>query len=159
MTRTHPYQRLALAAAVAAFVSGSSTAYAHCQVPCGIYDEAHRIEAMLEDTATIDKAVKKIAELAGKSDALSLNQATRWIHAKDVHASRIISAISEYFLTQKIKQPKSREAKTWRAYTDKLANHHAVMVAAMKAKQTVDASRVAALRQAVTKLRSHWPHG
>ena len=30
---------------------------AHCQVPCGIYDDHARVEAMAEDAATVIKAV------------------------------------------------------------------------------------------------------
>ena len=32
------------------------TANAHCQVPCGIYDDSARVQSMLEDAATITKA-------------------------------------------------------------------------------------------------------
>ena len=45
--------------------------HAHCQIPCGIYADGARVEAMLEDAATVEKSAKLIAELAGKSDAQS----------------------------------------------------------------------------------------
>ena len=76
---------------------------AHCQVPCGIYDDPARFQGLLEDTKTIDKAIKSIADLSGKQDAESLNQLTRWINTKEDHASHIIKVVSEYFLTQKVK--------------------------------------------------------
>lgn len=50
--------------------------YAHCQIPCGIYDDAARVKSMLEDAATMEKSIKLIAELAGKSDEQSQNQLT-----------------------------------------------------------------------------------
>ena len=50
---------------------------AHCQIPCGIYDDNARVQNMLEDAATVAKATVMIAELADKTDAQSKNQLTR----------------------------------------------------------------------------------
>ena len=36
----------------------SSVLYSHCQVPCGIYDDASRIIQIREDINTIQKAIK-----------------------------------------------------------------------------------------------------
>jgi len=77
--------------------------FAHCQIPCGIYDDSARIEGMHEDATTIEKAIKNIDELAGKGDAQSANELTRWIMIKEDHASDIITTVAEYFLTQKVK--------------------------------------------------------
>ena len=52
---------------------------AHCQIPCGIYDDHARVQSMLEDAATVEKSAKLIAELAGKPDAQSQNQLVRWV--------------------------------------------------------------------------------
>ena len=38
----------------------------HCQVPCGIYTDQLRFEAMLEDTKTIAKSIDQIADLSKK---------------------------------------------------------------------------------------------
>ena len=38
--------------------------YAHCQVPCGIYDDDARFGSMLEDQTTIAKAITNIRELS-----------------------------------------------------------------------------------------------
>ena len=76
---------------------------AHCQVPCGIYDDAARIKHLREDAATIAKAITHINELAGKHDAQAFNQAARWVATKEAHASNIIQTVAEYFLTQKVK--------------------------------------------------------
>ena len=122
----------AIAALSDSFVS-SRPAAAHCQVPCGIYDDHARITAMREDTATIAKAVAQIAELSGKHDPLALNQATRWINTKEQHASRIIETVSLYFLTQKVKAVAPGGA-GYQAYLTKLADHHGVMRAAMTTK-------------------------
>ena len=131
------------------------TADAHCQVPCGIYDDAARITQLREDAATIAKAVAQIGELAGKNDPQSLNQITRWIVTKEQHASHIITVVCEYFLTQKVK-PVAADAEGYKAYLKKLADHHAVMVAAMKTKQNTNQASVDALAKAIDALAGHY---
>ena len=117
-------------------------AVAHCQVPCGVYGDQRRFETMLEDTETIAKAITQINELASKSDALAKNQLTRWVNTKEDHASNTQKIIAEYFMTQRIK-PGSE------GYVKKLASAHAIMVAAMKCKQTVDPASAKALQQSI----------
>ena len=117
---------------------------AHCQVPCGIYDDPARLQGLLEDTTTIDKAIKNIGDLSGKHDAESLNQLTRWINTKEDHASNIIKVVSEYFLTQKV-IPVAAGSDGYDSYLKKLADHHAVMVAAMKTKQKPSTANAEAL--------------
>lgn len=130
-------------------------AEAHCQVPCGIYDDSARITALREDATTIGKAVTQIGLLSGKHDALSFNQATRWVMTKETHASNIIKVISEYFLTQKVKTV-APGAPGYDPYLKKLADHHAVLAAAMKTKQTTDPANVEALRKAIDTLAHHY---
>ena len=48
--------------------------YPHCQVPCGIYDDAVRIITFKEDFATISKAMEEIKTLSAKNDPQSINQ-------------------------------------------------------------------------------------
>lgn len=130
-------------------------AQAHCQVPCGIYDDAARITAMREDATTIGKATAQIVLLSGKHDALAFNQATRWVMTKETHASHIITVLSEYFLTQKVKTV-APGAAGYDAYLKKLADHHAVLAAAMKTKQTTDPANVDALHKAIDTLAHHY---
>ncbi len=132
-----------------------SAAQAHCQVPCGIYDDAARIARMKEDATTIDKAIHQIHQLAQQNNALALNQATRWINTKEEHASHIIEVVSTYFLTQKLK-PVAKGAEGYDAYLAKLADHHAVMVAAMKTKQSVESDKVSDLVKAIDQLAKHY---
>ncbi len=122
----------------------------HCQVPCGIYDDAARVKGILEDAATVAKATKLLAELAGKTDAQSQNQMVRWVVNKDQHAQKIISTISDYFLTQRVK-PGQED------YLERLAKHHAVIIAAMNAKQNADVKYAQALQDSVRALRSYYP--
>ena len=130
-------------------------AAAHCQVPCGIYDDAARVARMNEDAATIEKAMVQMQDLAGKTDVQSANQLTRWIITKETHASNIITTVAEYFLTQKVK-PVAADAEGHAAYLAKLEDHHLVMAAAMKAKQKSDPAVVAKLREALERLGSHY---
>ena len=130
-------------------------ARAHCQVPCGIYDDAARIKQIREDAATISKAIGKINKLAGQHDANAFNQAARWVTTKEAHASNIIHIVSEYFLTQKVK-PVSRGSEGYEAFLAKLADHHSVMVAAMKTKQSADTATAVSLRAAIDQLAKHY---
>ena len=128
---------------------------AHCQVPCGIYDDAARIKYLKEDATTIAKAIANINDLAGKHDANAFNQAARWVSTKEAHASHVITTVAEYFLTQKLK-PVSPGSDGYNAYLAKLADHHAVMVAAMKTKQSADPATVVTLNKAIEKLATHY---
>lgn len=134
---------------------GFSQAHAHCQVPCGIYDDHARIHAMQEDIKTIRKATKKIVSLSKKSDAQSKNQLIRWVVTKEKHAGNIIRIVSDYFLTQKIK-PVSSKSKKYKAYLEKLAKHHAVLRAAMKTKQKVHLSAINGLVAALNGIAPYW---
>ena len=134
-------------------LSMTTNVTAHCQVPCGIYDDHARVHSMLEDVTTIEKAVAQIAGLSGKHDAQSQNQLVRWIQTKEAHASNIITVTAEYFLTQKIKVT----ADTDKAYVSQLITCHRLMRAAMKAKQTVDPKVVGELRKAVQALGHLYP--
>ena len=122
---------------------------AHCQIPCGIYDDMARVDRMLEDAATVSKSVKLIVELAAKTDVQSQNQMTRWVMNKENHAQKIISSISDYFLTQRVKTSQ-------KDYAERLAKHHAVIVAAMKAKQNADMKHADALTTSIEALRPYY---
>ena len=122
----------------------------HCQVPCGIYDDHARVHAMLEDAATVTKAIAQMNELAGKNDVQDANQMVRWINNKGSHAQNIIETISNYFLTQRVK-PSQED------YAERLKKHHAVIVAAMKAKQGSSAEVAEALTAAIKGIADYYP--
>ncbi len=127
----------------------STQLFSHCQVPCGIYDDAARVKAMLEDCETVSKAATKIAELSGKTDAQSKNQLVRWVNNKEIHAEKIISTIGNYFMTQRIK-PSQKD------YKERLVKHHTVILLAMKAKQKVDTENIKALHEAIEALAPYY---
>lgn len=137
------------------WMANPQPAGAHCQVPCGIYDDAARIARLNEDAATIAKAVTQINQLAGKHEAQAFNQASRWVATKETHASHIIEVVAEYFLTQKVK-PVAHGSAGHDAYLHVLGDHHAVMVAAMKTKQSADGMNVVRLRSAIEQLATHY---
>ena len=128
---------------------------AHCQVPCGIYDDPARVARLGEDAATISKAVDQINLLSGQHDAQAFNQAARWVATKELHASHIIEVVSEYFLAQKVK-PVARGGDGFRDYARSLMDHHAVIVAAMKTKQNSDKSFANGLVQAIEAMGAHY---
>ena len=118
------------------FLTLQSIALAHCQVPCGIYDDALRIVQIKEDFKTIRKAMDQINQLSIKTNPLSSNQLNRWVMTKEQHAGNIQKIVAEYFLAQRVKPDQSQK------YIDQTTTLHQVLVAAMKCKQTVDDSNV-----------------
>ena len=128
----------------------SPITYSHCQIPCGIYDDHARVKAMLEDAATARKSISQIAELSGKNNSQSNNQLIRWVMNKEKHAQSIISAISDYFLTQRVKS-------TQKDYSERLQKHHAVIVAAMRVKQNADIKYVDKLETSIKGLLPYYP--
>jgi len=147
----------------AGWMAGATSAFAHCQVPCGIFDEAARINGMVEDTATIAKAQKLMNELADKDDAQSRQQFVRWTKEKEKHAQRIMDTIADYFLAQRIKpvakpaeDASDEEKAEYAAYLQTLADHHAVTIAAMKAKQSADPETAKTLADAIHVIAHRW---
>jgi nickel superoxide dismutase len=132
------------------FMVLSQPLHAHCQIPCGIYDDHARVQAMLEDAITVEKSTKLIAELSGKLDAQSQNQLVRWVMNKEKHAQNIISTISDYFLTQRVK-PSHKD------YAERLMKHHAVIIAAVKAKQHADIKHSKSLKESIEALLPYYP--
>lgn len=105
---------------------------------------------MLEDAATVIKATKMLAEMEGKTDVQSYNQSTRWVLNKEQHAQKIIATISDYYLTQRVKPSQAD-------YTERLTRHHAVILAAMKAKQNADSTYATALAERIKALSAYYP--
>ncbi len=123
-----------------------SIAMAHCQVPCGIYDDQLRFEQMLEDEHTISKSQLQLNELAeGEISPQAINQLSRWVSAKEEHATNIQNTIAAYFLAQRIKSDNP-------SYVKQLKAAHGVIVAAMKCKQSADPATADALEKSILDL-------
>ena len=115
-----------------------TNADAHCEIPCGIYDDQLRVKLIAEHATTIEKSMKQIMELS-KANPVNYNQLVRWVSNKEAHATEIQHIISQYFMIQRIKPDQKN-------YTDNLTILHKMLVTAMKCKQTTDLSHVTALK-------------
>ncbi|MCP4629570.1 MAG: superoxide dismutase [bacterium] len=111
---------------------------AHCEIPCGIYDDQLRTQLIAEHATTIEKSMKQIMVLS-KTEPTSYNQLVRWVSNKEKHATEIQQIVSQYFMTQRIKPDQKK-------YSEKLIVLHKMLIAAMKCKQTTDLAHVNALR-------------
>jgi len=98
--------RFALAAfAMAFFLAPATPAAAHCQIPCGIYDDELRVQLIEEHITTVEKSMNQIVAL-GKASPVDYNQLVRWVNNKEEHAQKIQDIVTAYFMAQRIKPPK-----------------------------------------------------
>lgn len=122
-----------------------ATVQAHCQIPCGIYDDEMRFGMLEEHITTIEKSMKLIGELSA-DPGKNANQLTRWVINKETHADEMASIITKYFLQQRLKLDDPQ----WAA---KVKPCHEILVYSMNAKQTTDQVNVEKLRAAVKALK------
>ena len=115
----------------------AASAAAHCELPCGIYDDEARIGMLLEHVATIEKSMNQITTIEKNKDH-NANQLVRWVMNKENHATELQEIVTQYFLTQRIKFDT-------KAYDKKLALLHQMLVYAMKCKQSTDLAHTAKL--------------
>jgi nickel superoxide dismutase len=113
-------------------------AAAHCEIPCGIYDDEMRVRMIAEHITTIEKSMNQIVRLRGQK-AGDDNQRVRWVMNKEDHANELQHIVSQYFMTQRIKLDTKN-------YAQKLGVLHKMLVYAMKCKQTTDFSHITMLR-------------
>lgn len=113
------------------FLMASQSVLAHCEIPCGIYDDDARFELIFEHVHTIEKSAKEIHKLEGKKG--NSQQFVRWVMNKEDHASKIQEIVSQYFLTQRI-QPNTNVEN----YHDVVSSFHKILVLAMKTKQSAN---------------------
>jgi nickel superoxide dismutase len=111
---------------------------AHCEIPCGIYDDEMRISMIFEHISTIEKSMKQIHEIE-KDKHLNFNQLIRWVMNKEDHADKLQEIVSQYFMTQRIKTDT-------KDYEKQLSVLHQMLVISMKCKQTTDLGHVQVLR-------------
>ena len=96
-------QKLTLHGSIVAIaLACSTTAFAHCEIPCGIYDDEARIASLREHVKTIEKSM---AQIKGLSAEANKNQLIRWVDNKEAHANEIQHIVTQYFMTQRIKPP------------------------------------------------------
>lgn len=121
---------------------------AHCEIPCGIYDDSVRIALIYEHISTIEKSILKISELQA-AEKTDYNQLVRWVMNKEEHASKIQEIVAQYFMHQRIKPVDETEKDKYAKYIEQLTLLHELQVYAMKAKQNSDEVYVKKLRETV----------
>ena len=135
----------------------SLRASAHCEIPCGIYDDDARITLLNEHIATIEKSMKQIEALSAEGG--NQNQLTRWIMNKEDHANQLQEIVTQYFMTQRVKPlPADADAAAKEKYVKQLTLLHEMLVYAMKSKQTTDTANTAKLRELVHSFSHAYGH-
>lgn len=133
----------------------AGTAAAHCQIPCGIYDDELRVQLIEEHITTVEKSIKQITEI-GATKTPDWNQLVRWVDNKETHAQEIQDIVTAYFMAQRVKYPDSKDGAAQAKYVEQLTLLHRILVAAMKAKQSTDLENIATLRSLVEQFRTSY---
>ena len=125
---------------------------AHCEIPCGIYDDAARYDMLEEHIMTIEKSMTKITELSAEGEK-NYNQIVRWVMNKENHADQFMHVVTQYFMNQRLKPTATDTGENYDKYITQLKDMHEMLVNAMKCKQTTDKSHIEKLRELVSKSR------
>ena len=142
------HRLVVLIVALSTLLFSAGNVLAHCEIPCGIYDDEMRMSLIMEHAGTIEKSMTQINELEKDGNA---NQLVRWVNNKETHANEVQHIVTQYFLTQRIKFDAPD-------YDKKLAALHEMLVYAMKCKQTTDVTNVEMLRQAAERFHKLYFH-
>lgn len=127
----------------------SAGAASHCEIPCGIYDDAMRIKLIREHIDTIEKSMNMVKKLTGQEEK-NYNQIVRWINNKEAHAEELQHIVYQYFMTQRI-NPAGEEDEEYGHYIEKLTLLHQLLIGAMKSKQTLEPDYIKNMRKLVEK--------
>jgi len=98
--RKHPCKNIFLASAVACF-SLTSSLSAHCQMPCGIYNDQMMYDQVNQFYLTAFKAVKALEHNEFTTDE-DKNQFVRWVMTKERLCNETAMLLTTYFFQQKI---------------------------------------------------------
>jgi nickel superoxide dismutase len=137
--------KIKIIAASLLFSAAATLSFAHCQIPCGIYGDDTRFELMREHVTTIEKSMKEIARIE-KAGTLESNQLVRWVSNKESHADQLAEIVTFYFMAQRVKPVAEAKKADHEHYEKKLTLLHQLLVASMKAKQTVNLEHCAQMR-------------
>ena len=132
----------------------SNNLFSHCQIPCGIYNDALRVIQIEENLKTIEKSINEIIILSSQNTPQSIQQIVRWTHTKEDHSNKSQSILSDYFLSQRIKEKNEN-------YTKQLIYLHKIYVSMMKCKQTVEIKNIKEARESLSYFCKLYfdPHG
>ncbi|MBU8891419.1 MAG: superoxide dismutase, Ni [Bacteroidales bacterium] len=131
--------------------------YAHCEIPCGIYEDSLRIELIKEHIITIERSMKMINVLS-KAEIPNYNQIVRCVNNKENHAKKLQDIVSQYFLHQRIKLTDPKEEELHQKYIEQLILLHELLVYSMKAKQSADLSNIEKLNQTIDTFEKSYFH-
>jgi nickel superoxide dismutase len=120
--------------------------FAHCEIPCGIYNDEMRIDIINEQITTVEKSMNQIIKLE-KEDHQNSNQLVRWVMNKERHADELQEIVTQYFMTQRIKLDTKN-------YDKKLGLLHQMLIYSMKCKQTTDLANVSKLKELVNDFKA-----
>jgi len=130
---------------LATLAIGGARAKAHCQIPCGIYNDNLRFTLLEEHIATIEKSMNEIIKLSAEKN-VNHNQLARWIANKDKHADNLSEIVTYYFMAQRLLPADESDAAKYKKYVREAIRLHQLLYHAMKAKQTIDLEEVKKLR-------------
>lgn len=142
-----------LAAGITMVIYFVPTVFSHCEIPCGIYDDAMRLNMMAEHIATIEKSMQQIEQLQKNSET-NHNQLVRWIVNKENHADQLSEIAAQYFLKQRVVPLENNREPGYPKYIQQVTLLHQMMVYSMKCKQTTDLENVAKLRQCLDQFKT-----
>lgn len=145
----------ALAGSLAILFAASSSARAHCQVPCGIYNDPVRFTLLEEHVTTIEKSMNEIQRLSKEAQP-NWNQIVRWVGNKESHAEKLTEIVTFYFMAQRVKPADRKDRAAYAKYVREVTLLHQMVVAAMKAKQTTDLEHCATLRELIARFRASY---
>ena len=134
-----------LITAIVILVVAGNILWAHCQVPCGIYNDKARIVLLREHVTTMEKGMNSVKSLSAEGEK-NYNQLVRWVMNKEDHANQFQEIVLQYFLAQRIKPVDGSDAAELAAYQTKVTLLHHMIVYAMKCKQTTDQENINKLR-------------
>ena len=123
-------------------------AYAHCEIPCGIYEDSLRASLISEHITTIEKSMKMIIKLSEEANP-DYNQLVRWVVNKEEHAKKIQEIVSQYFLHQRVKITDTSDKEKFNKYVSLLTTLHEISVYSMKAKQSTDLANIEKLKSSL----------
>ncbi|HRK41122.1 MAG TPA: superoxide dismutase, Ni [Candidatus Saccharibacteria bacterium] len=112
------------------------TAYAHCDIPCGIYET----DSMLHDTDTCIKMIEKIEGLGELDNVEKHNTFVRCVVNKEKHADKVKHQVyvlwSDYFKPEHLEKYPDLHDKLWK--TAKQASQVKQTVSMEEAKKLAD---------------------
>lgn len=145
-----------IAAVACGTLLAAQSLLAHCQIPCGIFDDPARFTQLKEHITTLEKSINQILELSKETKNPNYNQLVRWVQNKDNHADEFSEIVAYYFLAQRVKAAPPEDQKAHQKYVEQVTLLHQMIVAAMKAKQTTDLQHVETLRGLVQKFEASY---